>query len=164
MQMYWPAVRLSQSPMTYGFHFMNWARVVLPPTAAARLELFLGTLSDANLLTGNTKCSTYHVSPVTTCCNLQAAGKHAALVNSQVSLFERYCKAPVPTPYLVDNASHPEPVETACPRHVVVVAGALVVGVEVVEGPKLAEVKGAATSKKSGSRTVKSGNVTLQTS
>lgn len=39
MQMYWPAVRLSQSPMTYGFHFMNWARVVLPPTAVARLEL-----------------------------------------------------------------------------------------------------------------------------
>ncbi len=66
---------------------------------------------------------------------MQANGRHAAVVNAQVSLFERYCKAPVPTPYSVDNASHPEPVETLCPKHVVVVAGALVIGVVVV-GPK----------------------------
>ena len=64
----------------------------------------------------------------------------------------------------MDKASQPEPVETLCPKHVVVVAGALAVDVEVVADPKLTEVKGGATSKKSGNRTVKSGSVTLQTS
>lgn len=95
---------------------------------------------------------------------MHANGKHAVFVKVQLSLFERYCKAPVPTPYIVDNASQLEPLETLCPTHVVVVAGALVVAVAVVVDPKLAEVRGGAMSKKSGNRTVKSGRVTLQTS
>lgn len=94
---------------------------------------------------------------------MHANGKHAVFVKAQVSLFERYCKTPVPTPYVVDNASQPEPVKTLCPKHVVVVAGALVVDVKVVVDPKLMKVKGGVTSN-SGNRTVKSGSVTLQTS
>lgn len=72
--------------MTYGFHFRNWVKVVLPPTAAARLTLLFKFIS--MLYVQKRRRFTHHVSPVLTCCSLQADGKQAALVKVQLSLFE----------------------------------------------------------------------------
>lgn len=67
---------------------------------------------------------------------MHAAGKHTAVETWQVLLLVMVCRSPVATPYLVDRASHPDPLLTVCPAQVVAagIDPVVVVGVKETGG------------------------------
>lgn len=131
-QTYCPAVRLSHSPMMLLFQLRNC--IVVAPRLAASASL-IGDKSERLLIVQHSD-TTCHVWLPVRRCKMQAAGKHTAEETWQVLLLVMACRSPVATPYLVERESHPDPLLTDCPAHVVAAGAdpAVVVGVNVTGG------------------------------